>query len=181
VRIVDPDGNDVAVGEDGEIVGRPDLERTGRYLGSDGDRALPLDADGWYHTGDIGRLDEHGILSVTGRIKEMLVVGGFNVFPAEVEDVLRASPRVSDAVVVSVPDDRLGELPVAALVLAGGDADFDAAVAEATAAAREQLAAYKVPRRWFPITEVPLNSNGKLDRMEVARLAVAALDSGIAS
>ena len=114
-RIVDPNGKDVAQGLDGELLGRVEQPRS-PYLTSSGEDAIPLDADGWYHTGDIGRLDEHGILYITGRIKEMMIVGGFNVYPGEVEDALRRSPLVHDAVVVPKPDDRLGAIPVAGIV-----------------------------------------------------------------
>ena len=112
--------------DDGEILGRPDRAAGARYLTSSGQEPLPVDADGWYHTGDVGHLDEHGILYITGRLKEMMIVGGFNVYPAEVEDALRASRLVQDAVVVPVPDDRLGEVPIAGIVWS------DPADAEAT-------------------------------------------------
>ena len=81
VRIVDPAGKDVAVGEDGEIIGLPDVSASGGYLGADGVEPLPLDDDGWYHTGDIGHLDDHGILYVTGRLKEMLGRRGLQCLP----------------------------------------------------------------------------------------------------
>ena len=109
-----------------------------------------MDADGWYHTGDVGHLDEHGILYITGRLKEMMIVGGFNVYPAEVEDALRASKLVQDAVVVGLPDERLGDLPAAALVWEPGkvrDLAEPEALAQVIAHVRAQLAAYKVPRR----------------------------------
>jgi acyl-CoA synthetase (AMP-forming)/AMP-acid ligase II len=170
LRIAGADGTDVAPGEEGEILGRPDPARAGRYLTEGGTEPLPVDADGWYHTGDVGRLDEHGILYVTGRLKEMMIVGGFNVFPAEVEDALRQSPLVRDAVVVPVPDDRLGEVPVAGVVWSG-----EPRVAELTAHARERLAPYKVPRQWFTLEAVPLTTNGKLDRRRAAQLGSVAL------
>ncbi|HLK45515.1 MAG TPA: fatty acid--CoA ligase family protein, partial [Acidimicrobiales bacterium] len=137
-----------------------------------------VDADGWYHTGDIGRVDEHGILYVTGRLKEMLIVGGFNVFPAEVEDALRQSALVRDAVVVPFPDDRLGEVPVAGVVWSGaGPASVDARIAELTAECRRHLAPYKVPRQWFTLDAVPLTTNGKLDRRRAASIGAVALST----
>ncbi len=169
VRIVDADGHDVPPGGEGEILGRPDPERSGRYLTTEGDEGLPVDADGWYHTGDVGRLDEHGILYVTGRLKEMLIVGGFNVFPAEVEDALRRSPLVQDAVVVALPDDRLGEVPVAGIVWSGhAPGEASAHLADEL---RTHLEPYKIPRRWFTLDELPLTPNGKLDRRRAAELA----------
>jgi len=168
LRIVGPDGKDAGPGEEGEILGRP--ARAGQYLTDAGTAPLPVDADGWYHTGDVGRLDEHGILYVTGRLKEMMIVGGFNVFPAEVEDALRQSGLVQDAVVVPMPDDRLGEVPVAGVVWSGAP-DVDALVADC----RRRLAPYKVPRQWFALDHVPLTGNGKLDRRRAAELAALAV------
>jgi acyl-CoA synthetase (AMP-forming)/AMP-acid ligase II len=168
LRIVGPGGEDVVPGEEGEILGRP--TRAGQYLTEAGTAPLPVDADGWYHTGDVGRVDEHGILYVTGRLKEMMIVGGFNVFPAEVEDAVRQSALVQDAVVVPMPDDRLGEVPVAGVVWAGA-ADVERLVAEC----RQRLAPYKVPRQWFTLNEVPLTANGKLDRRRAAALAAVAI------
>jgi len=178
LRIVDEAGGEVTPGGDGEILGRPDPARAGRVLTDDGPESLPVDADGWYHTGDVGHVDEHGILYVTGRLKEMLIVGGFNVFPAEVEDALRRSDLVRDAVVVAEPDDRLGEIPVAGVVWSdpSGDVagpasrDVEALVAHC----RALLAPYKVPRRWFTLAALPLTPNGKLDRRRAAELAAAA-------
>jgi acyl-coenzyme A synthetase/AMP-(fatty) acid ligase len=170
-RIVDEAGREVAVGESGEILGRPDQRRV---VTEAGETSLPLDDEGWYHTGDLGRTDEHGILYITGRAKEMLIVGGFNVFPAEVEDALRKSPLVREAVVVAVSDDRLGEIPAAAIIWdpellsARGEQELARTLA---ADAREQLAAYKLPRRWFSLKDLPVTPNSKLDRKAVAALA----------
>ena len=105
-------------------------------------------------------MDEHGILYITGRIKEMLIVGGFNVFPAEVEDALRLSPSVRDAAVVGVEDERLGEIPAAAVVWTdeavscSSEADR---VKQLIPLARQALAAYKVPRKWFRLDALPLS------------------------
>ena len=144
------------------------------YLTSSGEDAIRLDADGWYHTGDIGRLDEHGILYITGRIKEMMIVGGFNVYPGEVEDALRRSPLVRDAVVVPKPDDRLGAIPVAGIVWERAVADEDLP-ARLAAECRQTLEAYKIPRQWFTLAELPLTPNGKLDRRRASELAGTAL------
>jgi acyl-CoA synthetase (AMP-forming)/AMP-acid ligase II len=176
-RIVDLSGQDVPVGVDGEILGKPDQHT----LKTDGDESrLPLDADGWYHTGDLGHVDEDSILYVTGRLKEMMIVGGFNVFPGEVEDVLRSSALVRDAVVVPLPDERLGEIPVAGIVWDGTAA---VGVSEperfrrVAAESRNDLAAYKVPRRWFTLAELPLTPNSKLDRLGAARAALMSAQS----
>jgi len=171
-RIVLGDGTDAAPGEEGEILGKP---RT-VTMAEAGISALPLDADGWYHTGDIGRVDEHGILYITGRVKDMLIVGGFNVYPGEVEDALRESPLVRDAMVVGRKDERLGEIPVAALVwnpAATRERSEAEALAEVIERARGLLAAYKVPRRWLTVEAIPLTPNGKPDRLGLARRADA--------
>jgi acyl-CoA synthetase (AMP-forming)/AMP-acid ligase II len=171
-KIVDANGDEVRTGQEGEILGRPSQNR---LITADGESSLPVDTDGWYHTGDLGRVDEDGILYITGRMKEMLIVGGFNVFPAEVEDVLRGSPFVRDAVVAAIPDQRLGEIPVAGIVwdpemlTAHGELEL---VTRLLAAARNYLAAYKLPRRWFSIAELPMTPNGKLDRKAAAARAV---------
>ncbi len=146
---------------EGEILVRTD-EASDEFIGG---APVPVDEEGWFATGDVGRLED-GILYITGRVQEKIIVGGFNVYPAEVEDALRRSPLVLDAVVVGVPDDRLGERPVAGVVWAGPP-DPDAL----TAAARGELAAYKVPRAYFPLDAVPLTPRDKVDRRRAAALA----------
>ena len=130
---------------------------------------VPVDDDGWFATGDVGRIDD-GILYITGRVQEKIIVGGFNVYPAEVEDAARRSPLVEDAVVLGLPDERLGERPVAGIVWAG-EPDEPALLEEL----RSVLAAYKVPRETFPLDAVPLTPRDKVDRIRAAELAKAAL------
>lgn len=162
LRIVDDAGAEAAAGEDGEI-----WVRTSRmpavYVGG---QSAPLDAEGWFHTGDVGHLDADGILRLTARTAEKLVVGGLNVYPAEVEEALRRSPLVLDAVVVGLPDERLGERPVAGVVWAGAP-DPDALVTEL----RQRLAHYKVPRAVFPLEAVPLTPRDKVDRPAASAIA----------
>jgi long-chain acyl-CoA synthetase len=136
-----------------------------------GGARVPVDGDGWFATGDVGRLDD-GILYVTGRMQEKIIVGGLNVYPAEVEDAVKRSSLVQDAVVVGIPDERLGERPVAGVVWAGLS-DEAALLGEL----RGALAAYKVPRRLFPLDAVPLTPRDKVDRRRAVELAVAALDA----
>ena len=170
-RIVDASGADVAPGEEGELLGRPD-ERA--VVTADGASTLPVDEAGWYHTGDVGRVDEHGILYITGRLKEMLIVGGFNVFPTEIENALRTSPAVRDVVVVALPDERLGEVPAAGVVWAEAEPlerDRSIRFRDLEALTREQLSVYKAPRRWFELSEVPLTVNGKPDRQAATGMA----------
>ncbi|MDQ1491661.1 MAG: long-chain acyl-CoA synthetase, partial [Actinomycetota bacterium] len=120
VRIRRPDGTDAAAEEEGEIVARTGSATSG-YLGS-GDTASPVDDDGWLRTGDLGRLDGDGYLFVTGRLKNLIICGGFNVIPEEVEARLMDDPEVAAAAVVALPDDRLGEIPVAVVESAAAPA-----------------------------------------------------------
>jgi acyl-CoA synthetase (AMP-forming)/AMP-acid ligase II len=158
---------------EGEILVRTD-EATSEFIG--GER-VPVDDEGWFATGDVGRLEDE-ILYITGRVQEKIIVGGFNVYPAEVEDVARRSRLVSDAVVVGLSDERLGEIPVAGIVWAEAR-DDEALLAEM----RSDLAHYKVPRALFALERVPLTSRDKVDRRRAAELArsepsvVSALDT----
>ena len=171
-RIVDLQGKDVAPGEEGELLGRPKRVPAGQANANLSSPAT--DAEGWVHTGDLARIDSHGILYITGRLKEMMIVGGFNVYPGEVEDVLAHFEPIREIVVVAFPDARLGEVPVAGIVWANTVKEDQRAKAwEAIAvAARDKLEAYKVPRRWFPLPELPRNQTGKVDRNEAVKLAV---------
>ena len=164
VRIL-PLDDDRPAGE-GEILVRTD-EASTSFLG--GER-VPVDEDGWFATGDVGCLND-SILYITGRVQEKIIVGGFNVYPAEVEDVARRSSLVDDAVVVGLADDRLGERPVAGVVWAA-EPDEPALLVEL----RGWLAPYKVPRATFPIDAVPLTPRDKVDRARAAQLARDALD-----
>jgi long-chain acyl-CoA synthetase len=150
---------------EGELLVRTD-ELTSGFIGAE---TVPVDAEGWFATGDVGRFDD-GILSITGRVQEKIIVGGFNVYPAEVEDALRRSALVADAVVVGLPDDRLGEVPVAGVVWAG--TPDEQALLELV---RGDLAHYKAPRAVFSLDAVPLTPRDKVDRARAAELARACL------
>ena len=153
---------------EGEILVRTD-EATSEFIG--GER-VPVDEDGWFATGDVGRMDDD-ILYITGRVQEKIIVGGFNVYPAEVEDVARRSALVSDAVVVGLPDERLGEIPVAGIVWAGERATTPRSSRRCAA----DLAHYKVPRALFSLERVPLTPRDKVDRKRAAEIARAELAS----
>lgn len=125
-----------------------------------------VDAEGWYHTGDLGRLDDDGDLWITGRRSDRIVSGGVNVDAAEVEDVLRGHPSVVDACVAGIPDDEWGEVVAAWVVPVEGEFDVD----EVDAWLRTRLAGPKRPRRWVVEPELPLNANGKVDRALVREM-----------
>ncbi|MFE3129400.1 FadD3 family acyl-CoA ligase [Streptomyces hydrogenans] len=158
---------DAPPGEPGEILTRGFHVMRG-YLDDPGATAEAVDADGWLRTGDVGVLDDRGFLRITDRLKDMFVVGGFNVYPAEVEQVLRTHPAVLDAAVVGAPDGRLGEVGVAYCVPAAG-ARIDAA--ELTSYTRERLANFKAPRAFHTLPALPHNAAGKVDKGALRRLA----------
>jgi len=160
VAIADDDGRFLPRGEAGEIVVRGDGVMRGYWR--DPDRSAEVfEPDGWLHTGDIGVLDALDNLAIVDRKKEMLVVGGFNVFPAEVENLLLRHTGVAHAAVVGVPDVRLGEVPWA-FVVPGAAVVLEPE--ELVAWARGAMANYKAPRCVVVVDELPLNANGKVDK-----------------
>jgi acyl-CoA synthetase (AMP-forming)/AMP-acid ligase II len=121
--------------------------------------AEAIDAQGWLHTGDIGVLDERGYLRITDRLKDMFVVGGFNAYPAEIEQTLMRHDAISEVAVIGAPDERMGEVGKAFVVLRPGSrlqAD------ELIGWARERMANYKVPRSVEIVTALPRNASGKV-------------------
>ncbi len=124
--------------------------------------AQAIDGDGWLHTGDIGVLDAHGNLRITDRLKDMFIVGGFNVYPAEVEQALLLHPAVAQVAVVGVADERLGEVGAAFVVLRSA-----VTAAELIAWARERIANYKVPREVRFVDALPLTASGKVNKIEL--------------
>jgi len=126
--------------------------------------AAAIDADGWFHTGDVARVDEDGYFFIVDRTKDMIIRGGYNVYPREIEEVLYEHPAVREAAVVRIPDDVLGEEVGAAIALVPG--------AEADAAAirdfvKERVAGYKYPRRIWFIDELPKGPTGKIQKRDI--------------
>jgi acyl-CoA synthetase (AMP-forming)/AMP-acid ligase II len=165
LRLIGDDGREVPGGDVGELYVRPPRMAAGYADGSSiADR---LDADGFMRTGDLARVDAEGFVWIEGRVGDVINRGGNKVFPEHVEEVLRLSPRVQDAAVVAVPDERLGEIPVAFVV---GDATDD----ELVALCREHLVPYKVPAAFHHVDVLPRSEVGKVLRRELlARLAPA--------
>jgi acyl-CoA synthetase (AMP-forming)/AMP-acid ligase II len=169
-------GKTMPCGTVGEICTRGYLVMDG-YLGDPEATAAAIDADGWLHTGDLGSMDERGYCRIAGRIKEMIIRGGENIYPREIESVLASHPAVAEAVVVGVPDRFWGEV-VGAVVRPA----FDVTEAELADYCRGRLAAYKTPVRWLFTDAFPLTSTGKV-RKDVlgAQLAEVGLaESGFA-
>jgi acyl-CoA synthetase (AMP-forming)/AMP-acid ligase II len=158
LRIVDGDGGDVAAGDAGEILLRGGSIMS-HYLDDPDASAAALADDGWLRTGDLGVVDETGCLRIVGRAKDMFIVGGFNAYPAEIENALLRHPDVQQAAVIGVPDARLGEVGMAFVVIRPGSSLSGADLA---AWSREQMANYKVPRAVELVDELPLNATGKV-------------------
>ena len=162
MKVVDDDGNDVAQGEVGEIVIRGHNVMKGYW--NRPDATADAIRGGWFHTGDMAKVDEDGFFFIVDRKKDMIIRGGYNVYPREIEEVLYEHPAVAEAAVVGVPDDKMGEEVGAAVVLKEGkEVDAD----ELRAFVKEQVANYKYPRRiWFP-DELPKGPTGKILKREI--------------
>ncbi|MCC9186451.1 3-((3aS,4S,7aS)-7a-methyl-1,5-dioxo-octahydro-1H-inden-4-yl)propanoate--CoA ligase FadD3, partial [Mycolicibacterium mageritense] len=137
------------------------------YLDDPAATAEAIDADGWLHTGDIGTLDERGNLTITDRLKDMYICGGFNVYPAEIEQVLARLDGVAEAAVIGVPDERLGEVGKAFVVAKPGAALDEATVIAYT---REHLANFKVPRSVAFLDVLPRNPGGKVVKPQLREM-----------
>ena len=169
VRVVDDAGDEVARGQPGEVVVRG-YNVMREYFEDPVQTAEAIDPAGWLHTGDVGVMDDRGYLRITDRKKDMFIVGGFNVYPAEVEGQLVEHPAVAQVAVVGVPDARLGEVGVAFVVRATGSTVTEA---ELVAWARASIANFKVPRHVRFVEALPLNAGGKVLKYELRERALA--------
>jgi fatty-acyl-CoA synthase/long-chain acyl-CoA synthetase len=162
-KVVDPATDEtVAIGRPGEICARGYQQFVG-YLHDPEATTRALDADGFVHTGDLGTMDSRGYLTITGRLKELIIRGGENIAPAEIETVLAGHESVIVAAVVGLPDDRLGEI-VAAVIRARTESDLKD---QMDGHARARLAPFKVPSRWFVTDEMPVTATGKVRKFEL--------------
>ncbi|MBC2876141.1 MULTISPECIES: AMP-binding protein [Streptomyces] len=167
VRVADPDGREVPAGTTGEVLVRGATVMSG-YWNAPEATARTL-RGGWLHTGDLGRLDADGFLTLVDRAKDLVISGGSNIYPREVEEVLLRHPAVAEAAVVGAPDPEWGELPVAFVVRADGGADSGLAAAlEAHCLGR--MARFKRPRRFVFVAALPKNSYGKVLKTELRGL-----------
>jgi len=166
VKLVDADGAEVPRGEPGHILVKGYNVMQG-YFGDPEATAATI-VDGWLHTGDVGVMNERGYVRITDRIKDMFIVGGFNAYPAEIEHTLLTHPSVADAAVIGVPDERLGEVGMAFVVLRSG-AEFDAD--GLIAWSRERMANFKVPRRVSFVDVLPRNASGKVTKFALRETA----------
>ncbi len=163
LRVVDDDGDDALVGDAGEIWVRGPNVFAG-YLDDPEATARVLTDDGWLRTGDIALIDDEGRLYLVDRAKDLIIVSGFNVFPAEVEDVLASHPEIADVGVIGVPHPHTGEAVKAFVILEPGARLDEEAVIEY---ARDHLARYKCPSKVLFVDELPRSANGKLVRRQL--------------
>jgi acyl-CoA synthetase (AMP-forming)/AMP-acid ligase II len=134
-----------------------------------------LSAEGWLRTGDLGELDEAGRLRIVGRLKDMFIVGGFNAYPAEIENTLLRHPAVQQAAVIGIPDQRLGEVGMAFVVVSGDTSGDD--IIEWS---RNEMANYKVPRVVEIVDALPLNATGKVLKDVLRQRAPAGRSANLA-
>ncbi|CCE08028.1 AMP-dependent synthetase and ligase [Bradyrhizobium sp. STM 3843] len=164
IKIIDPDsGETLPRGRIGEICARG-YSVMKDYFNDPQGTASAIDADGWLHTGDLGSLDDYGYCRVQGRRRDLIIRGGENIYPREIEDVLHTHPAVLDASVVGIPDADWGEVPVGFVILKPnqqGDAD------ELMQFCRARLASYKVPRTWRFVAQFPQTASGKIQKFKL--------------
>ena len=163
VRIVDENNNEVPRGQSGEIVCRGYNVMPG-YFADPEATAQTIDADGWLHTGDIGIMDERGYVAITDRLKDMFIVGGFNAYPAEIENEFMNHPAIAQVAIVGKPDERMGEVGHAFVVLRH-DQKID--TDQLLNWARNRMANYKVPRHITFVDALPTNASGKVLKFEL--------------
>jgi len=163
VKIIDDDGNELSPREVGEIATRSPYNMKSYWNMPDA-TAATIDADGWLRTGDAGYFDEEGYLYIHDRVKDMIISGGENIYPAEVENAVYAHPKVADVAVIGVPDQKWGEAVKACVVVKEGESVSEVDI---IAHARTHIAGYKCPKSVDFIPALPRNPSGKILRREL--------------
>jgi acyl-CoA synthetase (AMP-forming)/AMP-acid ligase II len=166
LRCVSPAGLEVKCGEAGEIVVRGYNVMAGYFENPEATDET-IDGDGWLHTGDIGIMDSAGNLRITDRLKDMFITGGFNCYPAEIENIIASHPAVAMNAVIGIPDERQGEVAMAFVVTKPGSALGADSLIEWC---RTSMANFKVPRRIALVDSLPLNASGKVQKTELRKL-----------
>jgi fatty-acyl-CoA synthase len=176
VKVVEPGGTTtLPVGELGELCARGYMVMKG-YNDMPEATADAIDSDGWYHTGDLGRMDTRGYLTIEGRLKDMIIRGGQNIYSREIEDRLFSHPDVAEVAVAGIPDPAWGETVAAFVRLSAGSA---VSVEELRAYCRETLAPYKTPQQWVFVENFPLTPSGKIQKFVLRdRFVAGELRSG---
>jgi len=158
IKIIDKEGNTLPFETVGEVATRSTSNMAGYWKNEEATRET-LDADGWLRTGDAGYLDEDGYLYIYDRVKDMIISGAENIYPAEVESAMFGHPAIADVAIIGVPDDRWGEAVKAVVVLKPGQ---EANEAELLAFTRSRIAAFKVPKSVNFVDALPRNPSGKV-------------------
>jgi fatty-acyl-CoA synthase len=164
VKIVNPDtGHTVAIGEIGEICTRG-YHIMHRYFEDEAATKAAIDSEGWLHTGDLGAMDARGYCTIEGRLKDMIIRGGENIYPRELEEILFRHPKVGDVAVIGLPDHKWGEVVSAFIRPAPG---VRIVKEELHDYVREHLAPHKTPRHWFVVDTMPLTGSGKIQKFRL--------------
>lgn len=174
VKIVNADGNLAARGETGELCARGMSTMLG-YWNNNQATSAAIDRGGWMHTGDLAIVDDDGYVKIVGRSKDMIIRGGENIFPVEVEDFLHRHEAVEDVQVIGVPSERYGEEVMAFVRLVSG---LHVTEAEMREYCRGAIASYKIPRYWEFVEEYPMTPSGKVQKYRLREMAVASLGLG---
>ena len=168
VEIRSPEGNTLSVGEEGEFFVKAPSVMMG-YHSRPEETAEAITEDGWLRTGDLGKVDADGYLFITGRAKELIIFGGENIMPLEIENALCLHPAVAEAAVIGVPDEAKGEVPVAAVVLLEGQS-VDASALRVFL--KDKIAPFKVPRNFHFVEDLPKNTLNKVLKPQLREMLV---------
>jgi fatty-acyl-CoA synthase len=164
IKIIDPEtGEELPAGKDGEFCARGYNIMKGYYKMPEA-TAQVIDKEGWLHTGDIARVDEYGYYQITGRIKDMIIRGGENIYPKEIEDFIYTHPKVSDVQVVGLPSRTHGEEVAACVIIKKGESLTDKEIKDFVAAS---MAKHKVPRYVFFTDKFPMTASGKIQKFKL--------------
>ena len=173
VKIIDEEGEIVPVGGRGDICSRGYAVMDG-YWGDPEKTAETVDEDGWLHSGDLGVMDEEGYVSVVGRLKDMIIRGGENIYPREIEEFLFTHPNIQDAKIIGVPDEKFGEEVCAWVQLKEGET---LSVEEIRAFCKKNIAYFKVPRYIRLVTDFPMTVTGKIQKFKMRETMIAELNA----
>lgn len=166
-KIIDPEtGEDLPADTQGEIVTRSACVMKGYYKMPEATEAA-IDAEGWLHTGDLGKIDPNGYFKVTGRIKDMIIRGGENIYPRELEEFIFTHPKVQDVQVVGIPDPKYGEQVLAAIHLKNGNR---ATAEEFIEFCKGKIARHKIPKYWEFVEEYPMTASGKIQKFKIREM-----------
>jgi fatty-acyl-CoA synthase len=175
--LIDAEGHEVpsgAIGEVGEVcVKAPNVMRG--YWSPAGAQTLEGLNDGWFYSGDMGFLDEEGCLQIVGRNKDMIISGGENIYPAEIENALMACPGVAECAVVGLPDERWGEVPVLAVTRQSTPEGHQLSAEVILAHLQNQIARFKLPRRVLFLEQLPKSALGKVQKPLLQKQLMAAI------